>query len=311
MKPKGRASDALWFGELVHIALANWYSGPGLKRGPHPAETFTTLATDELRMMKTDDATEEEVAKYVDMRTMGTVLLETYVQHYGIDPRWSVIAPEQTFSFKIPFPEWWGEASRAILCDYVGTADLVYRDLDAGTLWLGEHKTAKAVQTKHLPLDEQAGSYWAVMTTSLRKAGLITAKESLRGIMYNFIRKGVPDPRPVDAQGYCLNKDGSRSKVQPKPLLVRHPVVRIRHEQRSQLNRIQKDAAIMEMVRTGELPVTKTTHTSCSRCDFYEMCMLHEQGGDWQAYKEVAYRVQDPYADHRKTAEEPGTFEIG
>jgi hypothetical protein len=222
-----------------------------------------------------------------------------------------IIQPEKTFSWDLPYPEWFGEATRKILAEYDGTTDGVYRDAESGLIWLLENKTARTVRKDHLPLDEQGGTYWAMVVRSLINEGLVKSNEKLKGIMYNFIRKGLPDARPRDDKGYCLNKDGSRSKVQPSPLLVRHPVYRTTKERRSQLLRIQNDAATMELYRTGEVPVSKTPHWSCSRlCDFFHMCQLQEASGNWQEYRKLMFKQEDPYADHRKSTDEPVGFEF-
>lgn len=311
LKPKGTVSDALAFGEWVHVAFAAWYCGPGKARGPEPVETFKLIADDALRMIKTKDATEEKVAEYTTLADLGVVLLEEYIQRYGRDEQMLMIQPEKTFRLDIPFPDWYGETTRKVLARYVGTVDGVYRDAATGLLWLIEHKTAKTIRIDHLPLDEQAGSYWAIIVRSLLAEGLIKPNEKLKGIMYNFVRKGLPDARPVDAQGYSLNKDGSRSKVQPAALFKRHPVTRTRAERASQLLRIQTDAAQMELARTGEIPLSKTPHWSCARlCEFSEMCKLHEASGNWQEYKRLMFRTEDPYADHRKSTEDVGSFEF-
>src|SRR5690349_22689846 len=55
LRPIGEISDALWFGTGVHLALAEWYCGPGLKRGRHPAETFDEWSAGELRYIKTSN----------------------------------------------------------------------------------------------------------------------------------------------------------------------------------------------------------------------------------------------------------------
>lgn len=304
MKPK-RVANALWFGELVHVSLAAWYCGPHIIRGPHPAETFQALATDELRMFKTADATEEEMAKYTDLRDLGIVMLEGYTKRYGRDEQWSVISPEKTFEMNIPFPDWWGEDVRKILARYVGTYDLVFRDLATGWIWLGEHKTAATIRKDHLSLDIQAGGYWATAERSLKAEGLIRSDDRLHGITYNFLRKGLPDERPLDKDGYATNKPtkthylaalegiqgrsgpvtektkleemeeiaeangltvlGARSKSQPARLFERVPVIRTRGERKSQLIHIQNDAALMEQARRGEIPITKTPHWSCAR----------------------------------------------
>lgn len=310
LRPK-RVKDALWFGELVHISLAGWYR-PGRRRGIHPAEAFAKLAENEsMRYLKTADATDEARATYTDMRDLGVAMLEGYVQLYGKDEQWEVLAPEQTFSLDIPFMEHWTDETREFLAKYVGTYDLVFRDLATGWIWLGEHKTAKTIRTGHLKLDDQAGPYFATARQNLLKARLMRPNEHFKGIMYNFLRKALPDPRPVDKDGYSLNKDGSRSKVQPAKLFLRHPVNRTRAEQRSQLLRIQKDLTQMEMARRGEIPINKTTHWSCERfCDFFDLCTLHESSGNWKELRSIAYRVEDPYASHRKSTDDVATFEF-
>jgi len=312
LKPK-RTKPALLFGEWVHVALARWYCGPGLKRGPHPAETFKEVAVAQEHFFKVADATEEELAKYEDLHSLGIVLLEEYVNHYGIDDSWHIISPEQTFQFGVSWPEWLEYLKdRPLLAEYDGTFDLVYLDLINDLIWLGEHKTAKSVGTDHLVLDEQAGSYVSVAARTLAKQGLLRKGQRIHGINYNFIRKGKPDERPKDAQGYYLNKNGSRSKVQPKPLFIRHPVQRTSAARRNQLLRIQDDIGLMELVRRGYEPITKTTHHSCARfCEFFDICRLHEEGANWTDLRDVSFTVQDPYADHRKSTDDTPTFEFG
>lgn len=319
LKPK-RTKPALLFGEWVHVSLARWYCGPGAKRGPHPAETFSKTATALEHFFKTEEATEEEVAKYEDLYDLGIVLLDEYIKEYGRDEHWHIISPEQTFRFGISWPEvtdrLWvphDRFDRKLLALYIGTFDLVYLDLVNELIWLGEHKTAKSVSVDHLVLDEQAGSYVSIAARSLIKQGLMKPGQRIHGINYNFLRKGLPDPRPRDEAGYCLNKDGSRSKVQPKPLFLRHPVPRTSVARRNQLLRIQDDAISMEAVRIGHEPVTKTPHTSCARfCEFFDICRLHEEGGNWEDLRDVQFTVEDPYADHRrKSTDDSPTFEFG
>lgn len=348
--PKGRASDPIWFGTGFHLAFARWYCGPGTVRGPEPAETWDKYAAEmELAYVRTDDPDEETVAKYVNARELGVTLMEGYRKLYGRDDNWSVVAPERTFSLHIPWPEnaknFWDAASvdpSLVMATLVGTYDIVYRDLVTGRFWLGEHKTARAILLRHLALDNQAGTYWATATAELQRDGLIPKDEVLAGILYNFVRKGLPDERPKDAEGYATNKPtkahygkalgyvgdepefkkmkledleslaagyktvvlGDRSKVQPPPLYVRHAVHRTRAERRSQLLRVQQDALQMELLRDGLLLPTKTATRDCNWCEFYDMCELQERGGNWKSLRDIAYRVEDPYADHRKSTDE-------
>lgn len=349
LKPIGAERTPLWFGTGFHLALAEWYI-PGTKRGVHPSETWAKYAKDSMHSIKVADATEELVAQYEDGVKLGEVLTQEYVKVYGQDGSWDFIQAEQTFSLDVPWPGgdrqslYTVDESSGVLVAYKGTYDGVYRDLADGKIKLLETKTARALRTNHLSLDDQAGSYWAVAGRTLRSMNLIGPKERIHGITYNFIRKGLPDERPKDAQGYYTNKPvkadyvaaledvvashsattltklkldslqgiadsyninvlGERSKVQPPPLFLRVPVWRTAAEQRSQLIRIQDEAVQMQAVRDGSVAVTKNPQ-ECSFCDYFQMCELQERGGDWKDYRRIAYRVEDPYADHRKSSDE-------
>lgn len=225
--PLGQIAPALWLGTGVHIALAAWYCGPGLKRGPLPAETFDRWAADEIQYIKTSnkfgngkEAVIEE--KLVPGRELGIAMLEGYVQEYGRDDSWSVIEPERAGQVDIMDPDY----PEKLLAIYGFTYDLVYRDLANGRVMLGEHKTAAQIKINHLPLDPQAGSYFLVAQPHLRQEGLIGPKEKLYGITYNFLRKALPDTRPIGPTGHRHNKpvkadynaalhSWNRSEVQP------------------------------------------------------------------------------------------------
>jgi PD-(D/E)XK nuclease superfamily len=360
LKPRGSEKTPLWFGTGIHLALAEWYL-PGLERGVHPAETFAKFAKDGIHSIKTADATDEAVAQYEDSLDLGIAMLDGYIRQYGRDEHMDIIQAEHPFGLDIPWPD--ATRQKAYIVDpgdimalYRGTWDGVYRDLTSMKVKLLETKTAKAISTAHLSLDDQAGSYWAIATMVLRKLGLLGPRERIHGIEYNFLRKALPDDRPKDAEGYACNKPvkadyvaaieaermkmpapgpagswlgppltgkeslsllgdiankmeltvlGERSKVQSKPLFERHTVTRTSPEQRSQLRRIQDEAVQMQLVRDGTVAPTKNPTNDCSwDCDFFAMCELQDRGGEWEDFKRIAYRVADPYADHRKSAED-------
>ena len=345
LKPKGAEKTPLWFGTGVHLALAEWYL-PGTKRGPHPSETFANFAGDAVTAIKVADATEDQVAEYVDGKELGIKMLEGYVQRYGRDEQWSFISAEQAFQLPVPWPKRaenrqgiWDVDDDETMLTYAGTFDGVYRDLGTGRIELLETKTAKAIMTSHLSLDDQAGSYWAVASHVLAAQGLIKPGERISAINYNFLRKALPDERPRDVEGYCTNKPtkahyqavlgdyalksdkmedlqrkadefgytvlGERSKQQPMPLFQRELVNRTTAERRTQLRRIQDESLHMRAVREGLLPIIKAPTRNCDwDCDFVTMCKLQDAGGDWKTHREAAYRVEDPYADHRKSTDE-------
>lgn len=359
LRDRGSPAPPLWFGTGQHLALGLWYCGPGTKRGPHPAETWQKYCADEMVWMKTNDITEERLQVYVDAKQLGTVMMEEYVKKYGRDEHKLYISPEQTFKLDIP----WGDrqqvfevASKMLMATYVGTFDGVWRHADTGWLILDEHKTAKAITTSHLTLDDQGGAYWAVAARTLAQQGLIERGEVLRAIEYNFLRKGLPDDRPTDAEGYATNRPtkadyiaaledhwgrakgvpagavaaevakaskgtltalgqlakankltvlGERSKAQPPKMFERVMVHRTSKERAVQLRRVQDEAAHMMVARQKLLPLTKNPTRDCSwDCRFKAMCELQENGGNWEDFKRLQYRAEDPYADHRKSTDE-------
>lgn len=345
MKPKGEPSDALWFGIGWHLVMAHWYKGPGLRRGPRPINVWKKYVAEQVRYIRTIPWEGAQFAdeKYVEAGKLGELMLEHYFDTYGHDEHCYMIAPEQTFQVMVPLFGPDGQKTGEFV-EYDGTFDGVYRN-ELDELWLWEHKTAKAIRTGHLHMDDQAGSYWAVATATLRQQGLIGKKESLTGIMYNFARKAPPDDRPRNAQGLATNKPkkehfaaalaarglhydltkrnnslayleaecaqlgitvlGDTSAVQPPAHFLREPVYRTPAERNTQIRRIGGEASVMQEFRNGALPLYKNPTVDCSwDCNFFELCKLHEQypADDAADYARSMFAVEDPYADHRKSA---------
>jgi len=330
-----RAATPLWFGSAVHVALADWYL-PGLKRGPHPAETFSTALEGDRSMLVTNEDEEQE---YFDARELGVDMLNRYVEHYGKDDKWFVIATEHAGNIVLPRPEMkiFGRTRprREGWLRYHFTWDGIFRDLEDDQLYLMEHKTAASIVTSHLPLDNQAGSYWAIAGHELHKQGVLKRNEEIVGIRYNFLRKAMGDERPRNAEGYYTNKPlkqhyidaigegltgketlaalediatglglqvlGDVSKVQPAPYFERHDVYRTREERRKQFRRIQEEAVFSEAYRKGFLPITKTPTRDCTWCPFNRMCELDESGDQdaVEVFKETMYHTESPYEVYR------------
>lgn len=340
--PKGRPRDAFWFGTGVHLALAEWYCGPGRKRGPHPVETWREYCSkfaEPTFVRSVAKAADTSAGEYfteermVEAAELGEVLLGEYVKEYGRDDNWHVIQPEYSTQIDIPHPTKPGEA----IVIYCLTYDGVYRDLATrnGDLFLMEHKTASSIPNgSHLELDDQAGSYFAVAAQTIIHQGLVPAGTKLKGITYNYLRKALPDDRPRDAEGYATNQPkkehylaampdvsrsltlagmaeiaarrgltvlGDRSKAQPRPLFERKLVVKTARQRAQQIRKIQEEALWMEAVRRKQLPLVKHTTSNCGSCEFFDLCVLHDsQAPGWEHFKQSAYRVEDPYADHRE-----------
>jgi len=194
LTPK-RTPTALWFGAHWHDAMALWYER-GTKRGIHPAE-YLAGAIEQDRKIYVE--TEEEEDEFVKARDMAIAMGEGYVKEYGNDEQWDVLAVEADFA--VLFNRKGKPYLRYLFC-----VDGLYRDLDTGQIWILEHKTAKAIRTTHLRLDNQAGSYYALLPIVLDMSQLAKPGEEIRGIQYNYARKAIPSDKPRNAQGLITNK---------------------------------------------------------------------------------------------------------
>lgn len=292
---------ARWFGTGMHLCFAEWYV-PGMKRGRPLEETWDQFTKDSYETIRTQvvDDNDEHVTTYEDARELGFDMIRQYRRMYGDDPHWEVLVPEKRFAVLIPKRERLTEA----IARFVGTWDLVVRDLNDGKVKIVDHKNVGTIKTKHLTIDEQKGSYISMGTFYLRQEGILGSKESIRGMEYNFLRKAKRDIRPEDELGQKLNKDGSVSKRQPTPNFLRHFEGMSPRQRNNQILRISAEVEVMNMVRSGELPVLKTPTERCPYdCDFFDLCEMHEEGVDISEYKRMAFRRRDPYFDHREGAD--------
>lgn len=288
----------LLFGDLVHQALAKYYK-PGRKRGPHPAQTFEKLYM-EVEAGKVWSGDEE---KWVDMGDLGVTMLERYVEHWSNAPvhndnEYEIIASEQIFSVPIGYkigdrPVW-----------YVGTVDGVWRNLATGKIRFLETKTATAIKKDALPMDEQVGAYWTFGPMWLKRQGLLDSVDDLDGILYNWLRKAVPNPDGnYDSLGRLLNKDGSHSKRQPPPFFDRQVTYRGHAEAEAVKYRVKRQVEDMERAkRRPALHVYKNPGAqfmpNCKFCSFRDACELHETGSDYQTFIDHAFEKHNPYSAH-------------
>lgn len=295
LKPKTEA-PALRFGTLIHKALEARYP-PGRKRGPHPTKVFKKVYDAELKKQAKLGFRDAD-GNWADARDLGVSMLDEFVRQHGDDERYEVVASEQTFQILL-------KRTKTTDYMYVGTIDGVWRDLKTRQLLFTDWKTCKSISTNHLVLDEQAGAYWTFGTDWARSQKLIKPDEIPTGILYTFMRKAMPDPRPRDKAGLCLNKDGTISKVQPAPLFHREFAYRGEQERENFRARVTDEIREMEMARKGKLGIHKTPgQFTCSMCGFRDMCELHESGDDWEAFRDSEMVQWEPYAAHEIAAGE-------
>lgn len=313
----------LVFGTFGHLALAEWYAPPGAKdgfaRGPHPAETWDKITkdyVDSVRNETTGYLDDELEITWDDARLLGHDMLVNYVDEYGNDDHWSVLWAEKPFEQYIPSPaslkrKRLGQGELEPFVRYVGTIDLVVRDLEADRIRYIDHKFMKTIETQHLWIDDQNGGYLAIGTHQLRQAGLIGEKEAVRDLIYNFLRKARYPEKGRNAFGEWLNKDGSVSKRQPTPFFERCVVERTGAERNSQIVRIGEEAEVMAAFSSGQLPLYKSPKRDCRwDCSFFTLCNVDESGGNVAETKKALYRVENPYTEYEdQTSSSPKRLE--
>lgn len=274
LKPRV-AAPALRFGSLVHKSLEAYYL-PGLKRGPHPAATFRETYTRELIEAEEYGFRDDE-GKWNEAGTLGEAMLNGYVDLYGKDTRYKVVATERRFSLPV--------SSEGIGRFYiVGVIDGVWLDRETDRLLMVDHKTTgdSKIDVSFLSKDEQVSMYWTFGLEELYERKILKRDQQLGGIIFNFLRKKMSDERPRNEQGQYLNKDGSVSKVQPAPLFERAPVYRTPGDRERYAEQLAAQIAEMELFRRGHLaPLKNVRKENCRGCPVRDLCDLDDMGHDW------------------------------
>lgn len=332
-------SLALWFGIGIHEALAHYYGNVGFSRNMDYIDVWYKYCDEDdySKVLNTrPDPDSPDVSVLVSARLLGATMLSGYHEYWGGDPNWDVVYTERPFQVEIPDPQ----DESVTLGIFTSTLDGVYRNARSGRLRLMEHKTAQQLDYSWLQMDNQGGAYWAFASQILRDQGIISKNDVIEGIDYNFLRKAMPDTRPVGPDGFRRNKPGKAeysaalisrrlldptgkmpsladmmamagaagmnvlgpiSKVQPSPLFGREFIRRTRRERFTQIRRIADELIALQPFRDGEFRVTKNPTKDCKwDCSFFQMCQLHELGGDdWKEYKEGVFIVEDPYNRYR------------
>lgn len=288
---------ALRFGTLIHAAMETRYP-VGNKRGPHPKHAFAKLYEEQLKTLF-EFGFKDEDGTWNDAATLGEAMLNGYVDKYGKDEEFTVIATEQTFGVPVFNPR-----TKKLLFSYVGTLDGIWRKRTDKRIVINDYKTATSISTTHLALDEQAGSYWSYGVEWMINNNILKPDEQPSRIMFNFMRKAMPDDRPTNAAGNYLNQDGSISKKQPPAYFHREYVHRDAADLANLRTRVYEEAREHYLVREGKLAVYKNPGPfTCMGCGFKDMCELHEAGADWEAFRNMTMATWDPYAAHEIRSE--------
>jgi hypothetical protein len=270
------------------------------------AERYIAKARDD------EKTTEDALEKADELVALGIEMTRAYQKYYGSDRKINVVRAE------IPLEYTLSNSDGRIMAAHKLKPDLVFID-ENGDVWLMEHKTAKSIQLGHLVIDDQARPYGAMAERSLREQRIIRRGQSFRGILYNFMRKALPDERPQNDKGQYLNKDlVTVSKRQPPPYFVRRKITMTKKAKIITLNRLAGETfeitAITLALRTKEISpdiLKKTPHKSCEKtCPFFNMCVAEEEGTNIRDMERLMFRREDPYLYHAESTEDAASFEI-
>jgi hypothetical protein len=292
-----------------------WYK-PGKERGRNPITTFRRQYKKELEEQSRMGFRDED-GTWQEAEELGVGMLENYLDHYGRDEEWEVIVTERPFLVTVYHPDSYDpnhppEAQKEAKpwFEMVGIIDGLWRHRGTRKLWIPDHKTIAGLggTTQHpnipawLLMDDQAGTYWSFGVEGLIAQKLMRKNQNISGMLFNFMRKAMPDERPykiINRQKIHLNQNGSESKRQPPPYFVRQPIYRDEFDRQMSRQRTLDDYARIEAVRAGTIePLKSPGQFTCPMCAVRDVCELHETGSDWQSMLKMTTQKWDPYADH-------------
>lgn len=349
------AMPALRFGNLIHASLKAYYKPGTQKRGARPWITFEQLYEAECRQQETFGFKVDEDEKWVAAGELGPAMLKHYVEFYtsGVpdmpDEDFEILFTEIPFK-QVVYKPWTYDSNYPPEAQktsepwfiYVGIIDGIWRHRKSKRIHIVDHKTAKAIQTQYLSLDPQSTAYWTWGMDWAYAKGILKPDEIPAGMLFNIIRKAVPDERPRTPEGWATNKPekkhyiaalqdargfdpkmklvemqeladklrievkGEVSKVQPAPFFARVPIYRDFNERELARGQVLAEFEDMQRVREGgeDLAYKNQGQFTCPGCWFFDICELHEIGADHEEMKRLTTKPWDPYAEHEIEAAE-------
>lgn len=171
-------SPALVLGSLVHESLAEFYHMNNKELDCAARAEKAMKLYDDAVAAKADEVLSAggDSERFDKDSYMGRQMLRYYYEEIAPKDDFTPVASEVSVDVRIP-----NLRGKSSWCRFIGFVDgIVERD---GRLYILEHKTAKALDTKHLVNDTQVTQYiWA-----LRQLGY-----DVCGVYYNILRKCDP-----------------------------------------------------------------------------------------------------------------------
>ena len=232
-----KVGSALAKGTLWHNVLETHYEM--IRRGETDPDKLRAFA---LREYLIDPDNGQQDADQVLIEWM----YDGYVEHYGTDPEWEILATE--VAGQVPLPH---ESGRYHLRFKI---DMLVRQRSTGKVWLVDHKSARDfTRQAEIDIDDQFGLY----TWALRKLGIP---------VFGFIRSDTRTQR---------NKGPMTAEQRFRRVLT--------YRTGTELRNIAADAADTADHAWGGEPVRHSSPAPdrCTwRCDFLEAHLMVRKGAD-------------------------------
>lgn len=326
---KEGSSIPLDFGTAIHNGLDLWYN-------PEKADDDKEFVLAEAQAIFADKLRKLLIPGGIapldvqDHENLGRLMLAHYVAFWEREDRdWEPIYREIPFSVPIPLDLTGGresenvtfiqdqETERLYLAERVwedglgwtaqpvflqGQLDLIFKRRSTGKLWVIDHKTAASIDVDgydYLELDTQSNTYYWVVRKSLNL--------DVDGIMFNFLKKQVPDEPPLIKSGKRLvmdqklgttvalyNKAIERhgfdpsdyaeflTKYKEPTFFHREPI----YKDDSELETIERDlvAEAEDIINADKRIYPNPSQMNCKYCPFKYPCKIRLNGGndvDW------------------------------
>lgn len=258
-------SPALSRGTLTHNVLETHYRM--LKEIPPQSKGDELVLRQVVREVKREWLYDPTTGRQTEEQELVEWMYDGYVEHYGADPQWKVLAVEHAPVIPLPTPR--GTRSRYRLKLKI---DLIVKW--DGKVWIVDHKTGKDLpRNKELDINDQFGLY----TWAMRQLG-----KPVLGSVHNALRSH-------------RNKDQERH---PQPLEERFSRTRMFRAD-AELNSLAVDAywwarMAWQARGGGDAPRSPNEDTCKWRCDFLDACLYGRKGGDTRSMLRDMGYVQDP-----------------
>lgn len=173
--PDGEEAEALSRGTLFHSVMEAHYGALQefrARKEPGTAADVVEKLVRRVMPLLHDTRTGFQT----DRQELVEWMYRGYVDLYGLDLDWEIVAIEKSFEFWLP-----NERGNRTNFKLAGTADLIVKDWSAGGgLWIVDHKTCRNLpRQKDFDMEDQT----AIYTYLMKRAGL-----NIRGAIYNHCR---------------------------------------------------------------------------------------------------------------------------